>query len=124
MKRILIVAALVASSSVAKAQAVTVTLSEWKLELGRDTVAAGPVTFKVKNSGTMNHAFYVRGEGFAKGSKEIPAGQEAPLTLTLKPGTYEVYCPLADLTHKMAGMSRKLVVTAAATPAAPKKPGA
>ena len=119
MNRILIVAALVASSSVARAQAVTVTLSEWKLELGRDTVAAGPVTFKLKNAGTMNHAFYVRGEGFAKGSKEVPAGQEAPLTLTLKPGTYEVYCPLADLTHKMAGMSRKLVVTAAA---APKKP--
>jgi plastocyanin len=128
MNRILIVAAVVASASVAhasvaKAQTVNVTLSEWKLELGRDTVPAGPVTFRVKNAGTMNHAFYVRGDGFAKGSKEIPAGQDAPLTLTLKPGTYEVYCPLADLTHKMAGMSRKLVVTAGSTPAVPKKPG-
>jgi uncharacterized cupredoxin-like copper-binding protein len=110
MRRILIVAALIATSSVAKAQAVNVTLSEWKVELSRDTVKAGPVTFKLKNAGSMNHAFYVRGEGFAKGSKEVATGQEAPLTLTLKPGTYDVYCPLADLSHKMAGMSKKFVV--------------
>jgi len=123
MKRIVIAAALLAVSSTAKAQAVNVTLSEWKIELSRDTVAAGPVTFKIKNAGSMNHAFYVRGEGFAKGSKEVPAGQEAPLTLTLKAGTYEVYCPLADLSHKMAGMSKKIVVKegAAAAPAT-KKP--
>ncbi len=110
MKRILVIVALMATASAAKAQAVNVTLSEWKVELSRDTVKAGPVTFKLKNAGTMNHAFYVRGEGFAKGSKEVPTGQEAPLTLTLKPGTYEVYCPLADLSHKMAGMSKKFVV--------------
>jgi uncharacterized cupredoxin-like copper-binding protein len=126
MKRVqsmLIVAALIFTASAAKAQAVAVTLSEWKVDLGRDTVKAGPVTFKLKNAGTMNHAFFVRGDKFAKGSKEVPPGQEAPLTLTLTPGTYEVYCPLADLSHKMAGMSRKLVVIAGDAPAAAKKPG-
>src|SRR5471032_1536232 len=123
MKRILLAVAFVATSSVARAQAVNVTLSEWKLELSRDTVKAGAVTFKLKNAGSMNHAFFVRGDKFAKGSKEVPAGQEAPLTLTLTPGTYEVYCPLADLSHKMAGMSRKLVVIAGDAPAAAKKPG-
>jgi hypothetical protein len=41
----------------------------------------------VKNAGTMTHAFYVRGECVAKGSREIPAGQETALTVTLKPGT-------------------------------------
>lgn len=123
MKRMLLAAAVFTASSVAHAQAVAVTLSEWKVELSRDTVRAGAVTFKLKNAGTMNHAFFVRGEKFAKGSKEIPAGQEAPLTLTLAPGTYEVYCPLADLSHKAAGMSRKLVVIAGDAPAAAKKPG-
>ena len=117
MKRILFAGALLATSSVARAQAVNVTLSEWKIELSRDTVKAGPVTFKLTNAGTMNHAFFVRGDKFAKGSKEVAAGQEAPLTLTLAPGTYEVYCPLADLSHKMAGMSRKLVVIAGDVPA-------
>ncbi len=110
MKGILVVAALALTSSVAAAQAVNVTLSEWKVDLARDTVKAGSVTFKVTNNGTMNHGFYVRGEGVAKGSKEIPAGQSAPFTLVLKPGTYEVYCPLADLTHRMAGMTKKIVV--------------
>jgi plastocyanin len=123
MTRILIVAAFAASSSVATAQAVTVTLSEWKVGLARDTVQAGSVTFKVKNSGTMTHGFYVRGDGVDKGSREIPAGQEASLTVTVKPGTYEVFCPMSDLSHKAAGMSRKLVVTPGDRQAEAKKPG-
>jgi len=127
MKRLLVVPAFLATASVASAQAVAVTLSEWKVVMARDTVKAGSVTFNVKNGGTMAHAFYVLGEGVAKGSREIPARQEAPLTLTLKPGTYEIYCPMSDQSHKMAGMKGTLVVTAADKPAvaAPKKkPGA
>jgi uncharacterized cupredoxin-like copper-binding protein len=122
MTRILIVAALAASSSVVTAQAVPVTLSEFTVGLGRDTVRAGSVTFRVKNSGRMTHGFYVRGEGVDKGSREIEAGQEASLTVTLKPGTYEVFCPMADLSHKAAGMTRKLIVTPGDAPAVQKKP--
>lgn len=122
MIRMLIVAALAASSSVASAQAVTVTLSEWKVELSRDTVHAGVVTFIVKNTGTVTHGFYVRGDGVDKGSREIPPGEQARLTVTVKPGTYEVFCPMSDLTHKLAGMKGTLVVTAGAAPAATKKP--
>lgn len=124
MKRLFLIAALAATSSVASAQAVGVTLSEWKVVLTRDTVHAGPVTFRVKNAGTMAHGFYVSGPGVDKGAQDIPAGQEGRLTVTLKPGTYEVYCPLADMTHKAAGMSNKVVVVPGdATPPA-KKPGA
>ena len=83
------------------------------MELARDTVHAGPVTFRVKNTGTMTHGFYVSGPGVDKGAHDIPAGQEGQLTVTLKPGTYEVYCPLADMTHKAAGMAKKVVVIAA-----------
>jgi len=123
MNRILIIVALAASSSVASAQAVNVTLSEWKVGLERDTVRAGAVTFKVKNAGTVTHGFFVRGQGVAKGSHEVPAGEATVLTVTLKPGTYELYCPMSDMTHKMAGMSRTLVVIAADKAAATKKPG-
>jgi uncharacterized cupredoxin-like copper-binding protein len=122
MKRILIAALIAGISSTAGAQSVNVTLSEWKLELTRDTVHAGPVTFRIKNGGTMSHGFYVSGPGVDKGTKDIGVGQEAPLTVTLRPGTYEVYCPLADMTHKAAGMSRKITVLPAAT-APEKKPG-
>ena len=125
MKRMLIATALSAVSSVAVAQPVAVTLSQWKVEVSRDTVKAGPVTFRIKNSGEMTHSLYVLGEGVAKGSREIPLGQEATLTVTLKAGTYELYCPLSDLSHKMAGMKRNLVVLPADKPAAPtKKPDA
>lgn len=122
MHRMLLVAALAVSASAASAQSVAVTLSEWKVEIAHDTVHAGPTTFRVKNAGTMTHGFYVSGPGVEKGSHDIPAGQEMPLTVTLKPGTYEVYCPMSDMTHKAAGMVKKLVVIpGAAAPA--KKPG-
>ncbi len=119
MTRLLIVAALAATSSVATAQSVNVTLSEWKIGLSRDTVQAGAVTFEVKNTGQMTHALSVRGDGVDKGTREIPARQAGSLTLTLKPGTYEVFCPMSEESHKQAGMVRKLVVTAADKPAPP-----
>lgn len=118
----LVTAALAAASSVATAQPVTVTLSEWKVGLSRDTVRAGAVTFRVTNNGSINHGFYVRGAGLDKGTREIPAQQSASLTVTLKPGTYEVFCPMSDESHKNAGMKRALVVTPGDTSSAPKKP--
>jgi plastocyanin len=118
MRRALIVAAL-AASSVAAAQAPTstVTLTEWKIELSRDTVPEGSVTFRLNNQGTIAHAFWVRGPGMDKGSRDVAARASATLTLTLKAGTYDVFCPLSENSHKMAGMARKLVVKAAAAPA-------
>jgi plastocyanin len=124
MTRIFIVAAMAAVSSVAAAQAVAVpvTLTEWKVELARDTVPAGPVTFRLNNKGTITHGFYVRGEGVDKGSHEVAAGASGTFTVTLKPGTYEVFCPMSDNSHKSAGMVKTLVVTAAAPSAPTKKP--
>ena len=122
MHRLLFAAALVASASVASAQPVAVTLTEFKIGMTRDTVKAGPVTFRVKNSGVMAHGFYVIGDKIDKGTPDIPAGQEASLTLTLKVGTYEVFCPMSDNSHKLGGLTRKLVVTPALAPVAPKKP--
>jgi plastocyanin len=123
MTRMLIAAGLLAAfSSVATAQAVPVNLSEWKVQLGRDTLRAGPVTFRVKNDGNVPHGFQIEGEGLDKGTPQIAAGQSASLTVTLKPGTYEIYCPLAEQSHKMAGMLKKITVVAGEAGAAPKKP--
>jgi plastocyanin len=123
MMRMIIAAGLVASSVAAAAQAVAVpvTLTEWKVEIARDTLPAGPITFRLSNKGTVTHGFYVRGEGVEKGSRELPAGESASFTVNLKPGTYEVFCPMSDNSHKAAGMVKKLVVMGAAAPA--KKPG-
>jgi plastocyanin len=121
MMRMLIAAALAASSvAAAQAVAVPVTLTEWKVEIARDTLPAGPITFRLSNKGTVTHGFYVSGEGVEKGSRELPAGESASFSVNLKPGTYEVFCPMSDNSHKAAGMVKKLVVTGAAAPA--KKP--
>ena len=114
MARLAAAFALVVTASAARAQAVTATLTEWKIALAKDTVAAGPVTFRVSNAGSMNHGFYVHGPGVDKGTRELAKGESATLTVTLKAGTYEIYCPLSDGSHKMAGMTKTLVVVAAA----------
>ena len=75
---------------------------------------AGRITFQVKNDGTMTHGFHITGTGIDAGTRDLAKAESAALTLTLKPGTYELFCPLAENSHKMAGMTRKLVVTAAA----------
>ena len=121
--RLLVLFAVAAFSSTAAAQSIPVTLSEWKVKLGRDTVPAGKVTFQIKNEGQMTHGFFVRGNGVQQGAPDIPVGQSGTLTLTLKPGSYTVYCPLADLSHRKAGMLTTLVVTGGdAAPAPAKKP--
>lgn len=117
MTRLLFIAMFAAAASVMNAQSVRVTLSEWKIQLSSDTVQAGAVTFQVNNTGQITHGFHVLGSGIDKGTREVPARQGATLTLTLKPGTYELFCPMSEGSHKQAGMSRKLVVTAADKPA-------
>jgi plastocyanin len=111
MLRLLFVAAAAAMASAASAQNVTVRLSEWKIDLTRDTVRAGVITLQVNNTGQMTHGLHVRGEGVDKGTRDIPARQAESLTLTLKPGTYELFCPMSEGSHKQAGMTRKLVVS-------------
>ena len=129
MRRLYPALALLAiTATAAAAQGITVSLTEWTVELSKDTVKAGSVTFRVTNNGSMAHALYVKGAGVAKGTRDLAKGESATLTLPLKAGTYDVYCPMAEGSHQVAGMAHKIVVTAAeaAAPAAPakKKPGA
>jgi uncharacterized cupredoxin-like copper-binding protein len=121
MKRILAVAALAVTASVASAQGVATKLSEFKIELAKDTVKAGRVTFQISNIGSTSHQLRIEGKDLKKESAIIAARQAATMTVTLTPGTYEVFCPMSEGSHKMAGMSKQLVVVGAA-PAATKKP--
>ena len=93
--------------------AVSITLSEWKVELSERTIAAGTVTFTVANVGTIPHALEVEGQGIEQETAVIQPGASATLTLTLKPGTYEVYCPVGNDSHKKLGMETELKVAPA-----------
>ena len=92
--------------------AVTAKLSEWKVELSEATIAAGPVTFTVTNAGSIPHGFEVEGAGIEREIELIQPGSTATLTLNLKPGTYEAYCPVGEDSHKKLGMETHLKVVA------------
>jgi len=94
---------------------VSVRLSEWKVELSQQAVAAGTVRFIVTNGGSIPHAFEVEGSGIEKETGTIQPGARDTLTLTLQPGTYEVYCPVGEDSHKKLGMESHLRVVTANT---------
>lgn len=125
MKRLLFLAGfavMTAAATTASAQGVTVTLTEFKVKMSRDSVRAGRVTFQLMNSGATSHQIQVQGPDIDKTSAIINAKQAGSLVLTLKPGEYDIICPMADGTHKTAGMVAKLKVYAPAPAPATKKP--
>jgi len=90
--------------------AVTVKLSEWKVELSRPSIKPGSVAFTITNVGSIPHAFEVEGKGVERETEVIQPGSSTTLTLELKPGTYELYCPIGDGSHEKLGMMTHLQV--------------
>jgi plastocyanin len=74
------------------------------------TVSHGKVSFVMANpSGSGKpHAIAVEGKGIDKDGKVVQPGGTSKVTVTLKKGTYEFYCPVGN--HKAAGMEGKVVV--------------
>ncbi len=87
--------------------AVKVTLKEWSIKLDPDKVKAGAIRFDISNTGTAVHALAI--VGMKDKTKNIKSGGKATLTVTLKPGTYTLYCPVDN--HRTEGMETKLSVT-------------
>lgn len=108
------------------------------LKADRVTVPHGTVSFRVTNAGTVNHEMVILplaasaaigtrpfggkakvdeagslGEatsaGGTDGDEGIVPGASAPLTVTLRPGQYEIVCNMMG--HYVSGMFEKLTVT-------------
>lgn len=89
--------------------AVEVTLTDFRIDMP-STLPAGPTTFRVTNAGKAEHNFEVEGEGIeTKLAQNLQPGESGSLEVDLQPGTYHVYCPVAN--HEERGMEMELMVT-------------
>jgi plastocyanin len=90
---------------------IPVTESEFKISLPPESkLQGGNYTFDVKNAGEISHDLAITGAGVSGTPKTplINAGGTSKLTVSLKAGTYTLYCTVPG--HKAAGMVAKLTI--------------
>ncbi len=104
---VLVIAAIALPITIAaSATSVNVTGKEYKFTLSTKSVRHGAVTFKFKNAGKLTHDFKIAG----KKTKLILKGKSAaPLTVSLKKGSYKYICTIPG--HADKGMKGTLKVT-------------
>jgi uncharacterized cupredoxin-like copper-binding protein len=75
------------------------------------TAKAGTVTVAMLNpaGSGVPHGIAVEGNGVDRDGRTVQPGGTSTDKLELKPGTYELYCPVPG--HKAAGMTATLTVT-------------
>jgi uncharacterized cupredoxin-like copper-binding protein len=105
-----------AASQMASARpgSATLTLSadkSGKLKFNKKTLKAahGKVTIKLSNPSSLPHAIAVEGKGVDKDGKTVRKGGTSTVSVTLKKGRYEFYCPVPG--HKAGGMKGTLTIT-------------
>ena len=69
---------------------------------------SGDVTLTMDNPSSVPHAIAVKGNGIDKDGKTAQQGGTSTITVSLKPGKYEFYCPVDG--HEQAGMKGTLTV--------------
>ena len=95
------------------AGSVELTATDFKFDPSTVELAkSGEMTFTLVNDGESTHALEIEGQGIEEESDEVDAGGTTALTVDLKPGEYEFYCPVDG--HREKGMEGTLVVGGAA----------
>jgi len=98
-----------AAPSGGSAPAVTISETEYKLTPSNAQAAkSGQVTVQVRNEGGTQHSLEIETPSGEVKAKTLAPGASQTLTASLKPGTYDMYCPIDG--HKAKGMVGKLVV--------------
>jgi uncharacterized cupredoxin-like copper-binding protein len=88
---------------------VTVSETEYKLELSTTHFTPGTYTFVADDKGHTTHALEIEGPGIEdKKTGNLAPGSHQSLTVTLQKGTYELYCPVDG--HKQLGMDTHITV--------------
>jgi plastocyanin len=98
-----------ATTAPAGGQAIAISESEFKLDPSTVKESeAGSHTFEVTNNGKTAHALEIEGQGVEEKTETIQPGETTELTVDLKNGSYEIYCPIDG--HRQSGMEGALTV--------------
>jgi plastocyanin len=73
------------------------------------TATAGQVTIEFANASQVPHAVEIEGNGVEEETETVTGKDAAPLTVDLKAGEYEFYCPVGN--HRAEGMEGTLTVS-------------
>lgn len=87
---------------------VRIGLHDFRLEPGEVSVRAGTITFVLNNEGRYTHDFRVEGMGADEKAPKVGRGRNLEWRITLKPGTYNISCPISN--HADRGMVGTLTV--------------
>ena len=80
-----------------------------KFDKSKLAAKSGAVTITMSNPSTLPHGIAVEGNGVDKDGETVMQGGTSTVSVDLKPGKYEFYCPVDS--HKQAGMEGTLTVT-------------
>ena len=91
---------------------IEVTLKDYSIDVASTgSLAPGTYTFHVTNNGPSSHNLTVDGPGVSdKATSTFAAGGSEDLTVTLKSGSYDLFCSVPG--HKQLGMDTSLTVGA------------
>ncbi|MGH3781541.1 MAG: plastocyanin/azurin family copper-binding protein [Pseudonocardiaceae bacterium] len=88
-------------------------MTDFHLALSNPISAPGTYTFVAVNAGQDEHAIEIDGPGVSdqRTPGVVQPGHSASLTVTLQPGSYDMYCPVDG--HRAMGMDTHFTVGAA-----------
>lgn len=91
------------------ATTVAVKATEYAFSLPTTSFSPGTYAFTMTDDGHASHAMEIQGPGIAASRSSIVGpGGTATLTVTLKSGSYTLFCPVPG--HRQAGMQTTLTV--------------
>jgi uncharacterized cupredoxin-like copper-binding protein len=97
------------ASSKPKPTVVKASETDFHIALSKHSFGAGKYTFVAINKGAVTHSLEITGPGLSSPkTKDIQPGQSTKLTVTLKKGAYDVFCPVPG--HKALGMNVNIKV--------------
>jgi uncharacterized cupredoxin-like copper-binding protein len=83
--------------------------TDFHIALSKHKFVPGKYTFEAENKGHVIHSLEITGPGLKQPkTRNLSPGQSAKLTVTLKKGSYDVFCPVPG--HKALGMNVNLRV--------------